>query len=335
MDSGTINAGQLPVHVRKFRILQGAGRELVELNDEVQPIVTVPARRNIKNGEMLTLDDIDPKECFLEPPTIDGAPAAFFICQALFLNLMIIFDFTPNAPRVEGEKHDPPKIRYPLQDIARAQQLVRAMGPLAQFKALAAAHWPPAPGYYPSVLIHAWRHPDDITRAVMTDVVADAYGEAYWKAQLALWGEIGTFAGRLQYIQKAIEEYAEGDYISSIHVIVPQFEGVVKDYLRSAGVEPRYRFESCLRQLKELVFSRQLVLFPKEMLDIIFAFVDTGTFLRETGDVGDPGQEVNRHGIAHGVFTGFESKSIALKYLVLLDALALVLLHDKLLTGRL
>jgi hypothetical protein len=44
---------------------------------------------------------------------------------------------------------------------------------------------------------------------------------------------------------------------------------------------------------------------------------------------------VNRYGIAHGIFTGFECESISLKYLILLDSLSFVLLHDRMLVGSL
>jgi hypothetical protein len=49
----------------------------------------------------------------------------------------------------------------------------------------------------------------------------------------------------------------------------------------------------------------------------------------------DPAQQVTRHGVAHGLFMGLEGRDIALKYLILLDALAYVILHDKLLTEQL
>ena len=65
------------------------------------------------------------------------------------------------------------------------------------------------------------------------------------------------------------------------------------------------------------------------MLELILDFLKTGTFWSDTANIGDPRQQVNRHGIVHGVFTGFEARDIALKYLVLMDALALVMLHDR------
>jgi hypothetical protein len=51
--------------------------------------------------------------------------------------------------------------------------------------------------------------------------------------------------------------------------------------------------------------------------------------------VTNPSQQVNRHGIAHGVFTEFETQEIALKYLALLDGLGFVLFHDRLVSGTL
>ena len=73
-------------------------------------------------------------------------------------------------------------------------------------------------------------------------------------------------------------------------------------------------------------------MFPREVLKLILESLETGTFWRKTRRINDPRQEVNRHGIAHGKFTGFESRDMALKYLVLLDGLVLLLLHDKMLT---
>jgi hypothetical protein len=77
------------------------------------------------------------------------------------------------------------------------------------------------------------------------------------------------------------------------------------------------------------------LLFPRQVLELMLSFIETGSWWRRTTKISDPAQEVNRHGIVHGVFTGFESRDIALKYLVLLDGLAYLLLHDKTLTDRL
>ena len=83
-----------------------------------------------------------------------------------------------------------------------------------------------------------------------------------------------------------------------------------------------------VRQLETLVFSRRDLLFPSPVLKLILDFLSSGTFWKTTADIGDPTQEVNRHGIVHGIFTGFDARDIALKYLVLVDGLALIMLHN-------
>jgi len=76
------------------------------------------------------------------------------------------------------------------------------------------------------------------------------------------------------------------------------------------------------------------MLFPKHLLDLILGFIERD-LMKNTDDVVDPGQQVNRHGIAHGIFAGFETRDIALKYLILLDSLAFVVFHDRLVAGTL
>jgi hypothetical protein len=69
------------------------------------------------------------------------------------------------------------------------------------------------------------------------------------------------------------------------------------------------------------------------VLNLIVDFIDSGSFWNNTSTITDPKQEVNRHGIAHGVFTGFETQELALKFLILIDCVAFVLLQDQLIRG--
>lgn len=334
--AGTISAAALPFPVFQFRLLQGDGKNVIEINEDVHITAKLKVNRPVNAGEPLTLADVDPSECFLEPPTVNGKPAAFFLCRSSFLNFITMFDFTTNAPPdPSGAASERRAMPYPLAEMAHADQLLKAIKPIEKYKQLADSSWPPGPAHYPHVLWHLHQDPDSIRKPEFADVVAASYNEAYWKQQLAFWSETTFFGDRLPYVTKAIEAYLAGDYMSSIYVLVPHFEGIVKDYLTQANVALRYRFESCVADLKTLVLSRKVVMFPQPVLDRIFSFIETGTFLTETAKIGDPSKEVTRHGIAHGVFKGFENRDIALKYLILLDSLAYVLLHDKLLTGTL
>ena len=310
------------------------GKTRVELNEEAFVKLSVLSKRSLKPGEEVTPADIDPAKCTLERPTLDGGEAAYYLFQSYFLDMMIYFDFTPNMPEGLESKVDVPGHRYPIAEVAAARQLLETIKPIEQFKAMAAAGWPPAPAYYPNVLVAAHKTPTALGDPAFAGTVAAAYTPKYLNDNVAFWKETNFFPGRLAYIEKAIDEYHEGDSISAIHVMAPQFEGIVRDYLSDLKVAPKYRFESQLKQLKQLVLSREVLVFPRQIVSIIFDFLEAGSFLAETDSVADPKSQVNRHGIAHGVFTGFESSVLALKYLVLLDGLALVLLQDRMLTGR-
>jgi len=184
----------------------------------------VPATRAVNAGELLTLADLNPDECFPEPPTVNGTPAAFFLCLSSLLNFITMFDFTPNAPPdPNGAAFETRPMRYPLTEIARAEQMLLAMRPIEKYKQLADASWPPGPGHYPSVLWQMHRDPRIMEQADFAEIVAASYSAAYWKRQMAFWTETNFFGDRLSYVKKAIDEYLVGDYLSSIYVVVPHF----------------------------------------------------------------------------------------------------------------
>ncbi len=332
VSSGVIAEASLPLQIHTFRVVQPGPGHIVELNDEAQLKIQVKARTAIKAGQLVRLDDIDPESSVLAPPVVDGIAKSYFLLQSAFLNLQTMFDFTQGMP--EGIEAAPP-MPFPIAELAQMREFLDAVKPVEKFKQLAELNWPPAPGYFPQVIAYAHENPGKLEGTDFADTVSATYDGDFWQRRIDLWVEAKLFPGRLDYIRKAVDEYFEGDWISSIYVIVPQFEGIMKDYLKGAGEVPKSRFADTVGQLSTLVFSRRVLLFPSPVLGLILDFLKTGTFWSSTVDIGDPAQQVNRHGIVHGVFTGFEARDIALKYLVLMDALALVMLHDLIVSGTL
>ena len=333
--SGVISPDMLPVQVHKLRLVNPGLGCRVEFNEEANLELKVATKRPLKAGEPVMLDDIDPEKCFLKAPLVDGHPASYFLVQSAFLDLQVMFDFTQNAPGTPPILEPAPAMRYDIAGFVRAWEFLKIIRPLEKFRQFSDHNWPPAPGYFPSVLAFAHRSPGLEQEPAFADAVASAYNADLWAQRMAFWTEAKFFPGRLQYVQKAIDEYQEGDWISSTYVLVPQFEGIIQEYLSSSSVTPGSSFAVQIGQLRSLILSRNLLMFPLQVLELILGFLETGTFWRNTSKIGDPMQEVNRHGIAHGVFTGFESRDIALKHLILLDGLAFLLLHDKVLTNRL
>jgi hypothetical protein len=293
--NGSLPKTNLPLELHQFRWISGAQGSVVEVNNQFQLPILVTAKRPMKAGEAVTLADIDPEACALAPAIQGGRLAAYFVYIRQFLNVLVLFDFSANNPFGSADDQPVP-LRFPLQHYLSTGQLLQSHPPLDMLAKLEARNWPPAPAYYPSVIPSLLQTDDK----VLEDAITDVYKQEYWQPRTAMWREVGLFRNRLTYIEKALERYFQKDFISAIYVLVPQFEGIVRDYLRLANVEPKYRFESCLEQLRTLLLSRQVILFPKQMLDSIIGYMQDGPFLTETGQITDPANEVNRHGIAHG-----------------------------------
>ena len=144
--AGALAPDALPFQVVQFRLLPGGGQNIIEINEDVKIAAKVPVNRAMNAGEALTLADINPDECFLQPPTLNGNPASFFLCRSSFLNFITMFDFTPGIPAEGGDPDDAPRpMRYPLAEMARAEQMLEVMRRIEKYRALADASWPPRP----------------------------------------------------------------------------------------------------------------------------------------------------------------------------------------------
>lgn len=336
--SRRINQKELPFEINQFRILQSAKQSdnKIELNNEVKLIYEAKLKRKKEINELITLDDIYIETCnFLAPQVDEGEEAAFIYYKSLYFNFFLAFDCTPNIPEKYLIDKKPSKIPFPVLDFINHKRFYEVVKPIEKLKILSDNNWPPAPGYYPYILLNLHRNPEVINNGKLLDLISKYYNKNYFKTELDKWQEVNFCKNRINYIKRSIDANFKNDYISSIYIIVPQFEGIIKDYLNECNVKVPKGFSDCVKKLKSLVLSRKLILFPVELFETIFNYLEAGSFWKSINNISDPTEMVNRHGIAHGIFTGFECKAISLKYLILMDTLSFILLHDKILTGSL
>jgi|LGVF01.1.fsa_nt_gb hypothetical protein len=334
--NGTIKENDLPLEIIQFRAIQkkqsdGNVLPIVELNQEVNIIVEFKCKRAISAGELLTIDDIYSEESFIRPPIYNGEPAAYFLCQSIFFDYFLLHDCRPNFPDITEEELKEIKIPYPILEILNNKKLYEEINPVEKIKLLSDNNWPPAPGYYPTVLLTIHQNPTILNSPSILGIISNNYGISYWDKRFAFWDETDFYPDRLPYLKRAKEAHFDNDYIASIYVLVPQFEGIITDYLIECGITPNERFKKCVEDLEKLILSRKVLMFPKEVLEIIFDYLANGSFWKRSKTISNPSTTINRHGIAHGVYTGFESEELSLKYLILLDLLSFILLHDKML----
>ncbi len=338
IDEGTIEENELPFNVFQFRIILKKISEdkvspIVEINEEVNVVVNVTAKRKTIPGEIVTLNDIDPDQSYIVPPVYDGKPAAYFLCQSSFFDYFLTFDCRPNFPDIT-EDFQEMKNAYPILDFINNIKLYKDIKPIEKIENLSKNNWPPAPGYYPHVLLELHKDSCVIDNPELLEIVSDAYGTSYWERRFAFWEETNFFPERLLYIKKAVDAHFSKDYIASIYVLVPQFEGIIVDYLSECNQRTGGTFKDKIETFKELIFSRKILMFPKQVFDTAFEYLNTGSFWENSYKIKNPSTTINRHGIAHGNFKGFECEEISLKYLILLDLLSYIILHDKMLREK-
>ena len=339
INEGIIEEKELPFDVFQFRaILKKISKDrvqpIVEINEEVNVIAEVKAKRKIDAGEIVTLNDIYPDQCYIHPPEYDGIPAAYFLCQSTFFDYFLIFDCRPNFPDITKDSQEM-KNTYPMVDYINNNKLYEDILPIEKIETLSKNNWPPAPGYYPNVLLELHRNSTIIDTPSFLEIVSNAYGTSYWERRFAFWEETNFFPSRLPYIKRAVNAHSSKDYIASIYILVPQFEGIIKDYLTECKVKfAQNDFRNTVDKLRSVVYSRTILLFPKKVFDIAFAYIKEGSFWDNSKAINNPSTTINRHGIVHGDFKGFECEEISLKYLILLDLLSYIILHDKMLRDK-
>jgi hypothetical protein len=336
--NNSISKDKLPIEIKQFRAIQkreptGIITPIVEINEEVKLIVQVKMKNKISPGNPVTLGDIYPEESYIKPPEYCGVPAGYFYWRSTFLDYIFIFDLNYNLP--ESSKGSlPNKITLPILEFINADNFVKTVKPLEKFRIFASNNWPPSPGYCPQIMNMMQINPSIIEETSFLEKIADIYNKKYWEAKIEFWTETHFFYNRMQYINRALKAHYEDDFIASIYIITPQFEGIIVDYLKKYVKIPG-KFPDIIKSFKDICLSRKVMLYPKEVLEVILDFIDNKAFWKPSRHVRDVSVEINRHGISHGAFTGFECKEISLKLLILFDALAYVLLNDKIATGDL
>ncbi len=336
--AGAVRKNDLPFELKQFRVVwpqHQSSPVSVELNDEVKLIAKAKMKRQVAAGESLTLRDIAPEEVFLQAPIVNGKPAAYFFCQAANFDYLLFFDFESNLPDVYRDEMPDAGIKYPVLDLVNAKRFADTVKPEKKFASLAKHNWPPAPGYHPAALMYLHKNPRSVRGRQFAKVVAGSFSQSFWDNRLSFWRETNFFPNRLQYLERAVRAHFENDFICSINVLVPQFEGIIKDYLAQNNPPCPGGFRDCVKSLGDLVRSRKVMMFSTYLLNITLSYLGDGSFWKRTSQIGDATKEVNRHGIAHGLFTDFESEELSLKYLILLDAMSYILLHDRILSGNL
>lgn len=337
IENGSITQDQLPIEISHFRAYQFKNTEhkissVVELNQEVNLVIRTKLRKRKLTkeliGQTVSLDELCIDECFILPPKHNGRPCAYFYFSRIFLNPWLVFDLRPNVPGISEEELNELKLKYPIKEFIRERDVIKFIKPIEKMDILMKNNWPPAPGYHPQVFLEMHKEDSIVNSDDFSKIVSNSFNQSYWNNQINLWEQLNLFPKRITYIKKAIQAHFDGDYIASIYILCPQFEGIIRDYLIGNNQKVG-KYKGNISTLKELLYSRKIIINPKKILDMVFEYLKEGSFLQRAGEIESPTKMINRPGILHGIFTGFECEELSLKFLILLDSLSFTLLSDK------
>lgn len=185
---GSLSNINLPIELSQFQILWDRldNTRIVELNDEVQIIIKVTGRRQINPGEAVTVNDIYPDKCYLENPKIKGETCSFFTYKSLFLGFTFYFNFLPNHPDYNEEKYKDLNMKFNLLDFINFREYKRLVKPYERFKELKDKDWPPAPNFYPKVILDFYKDPEIVNNNSIIDKILEVYTPDYWSKSLIL-----------------------------------------------------------------------------------------------------------------------------------------------------
>jgi hypothetical protein len=340
---GRLSSTNFPIELQQFRAYQvneGAGKikPVVQLNNEVDLKIRTKLKdpsKKIEIGQILTTSEIELEECHIFPPEQSGKPCGYFYFNRVFLEPWMTFDFTPNAPGITEEELKELRIKLPVKQWFQEKKFVEIVKPYEKMDLLVSKNWPPAPCYYPQIYASIHKDVNFIESTEFMPLLNSLVNSTYWKERLEFFDKVNLFPKRIEYIRKAVQAYLNKDYICSIYALCPQFEGIIREYLELNHIGVADHYKANLNSLKALIFSRRVLLYPKKFINIIFEYLENGSFWSHTSQIHSPEKIINRHGILHGIFTQFESEELSLKFLMLLDSLAFSIFSDRLATGSL
>jgi len=245
LQEGKLTGSDFPVELHQFRAYQ-----IKKEDDKIEPIVQLnnefdlkirtklkDPQKKIEKGQLLTVSEIELEECYIFPPEHKGRPCGYFYFNRVFLEPWMVFDLTPNAPGITEEELKELRIKLPVRQWFQERKFVEVVKPYEKIDLLVSKNWPPAPCYYPQIYAAIHKDANFIESADFLPLLNSLVNNTYWKERLEFFGEISLFPKRIEYIKKAVQAYLDEDYVYSIYVLCPQFEGIIREYLELNRIE--------------------------------------------------------------------------------------------------
>jgi len=318
----------------KFQKEQGLN-PIVEFNDEVKWIAHIQFVPGITltSGQDVYAHQIK-KIAAVSLPEINGERVAFIYLFFDGIGYRIVYDFTPHVPDEKLSKEDKGKVDLSLSiEIADSLQadltekIIKIIYSHSKEKLQDIGLWvAPALLPYPLSKIINQLAENDIQGARGT--LVETCTHQFLERISSKWWNVKQFNSRKKLIMEVLDSHKNGKYISSIHTLLPQIEGIITDRVYEklpSGQDRPYREESKIKKFQYLEISTD-TLSTYTYKQITHSAIE---FMLGKSALGDfnwdnkvDGTFPNRHVVAHGNYEEeLYSEENSIKVFLLLDTI--------------
>lgn len=334
-ETGGATAGYLPIKQALVVISTGdeqgeAGYE-VFVNEEVDVTGEISLKYgDVEKGEAIGTGELHHIHCLTFPKV--GDKESYLWLRHEPNGYALYFDFLPTLVGVDVDEETEERLSEIIRE-GMASEFLRGLyagaleEPESIRKAMTVDGWFPSP----AILPQPWREMctayDDGDPAHASELAIEAVDEESLDQMLENWVQEEPFKTDLPFLERGVQQYKEGDYVSSASVLLPRIEGLTNRALKAAGATAKSRLADAFGDVEKVATGpTQNRWIGRQLREAMNGAVDE--FFMAQFNPNDPDAEgtLGRHAHAHGATKADRyDQAYALKVLLAIDSLFFIL----------
>lgn len=157
---------------------------------------------------------------------------------------------------------------------------------------------------------------ESLTQDEVDTIICDFFEHDNFKeldSMTSRWFNAGCFTKASKQLTTGIRHHKSRDYISSIPILTPQVEGLIRTFMADMYQIQMYRFDPVMKQFKD-----KMIQVDEYITAYAMALID-GFFGDFKPNSPDDTPDFNRNKISHGLAFNYDSRAASLKLILFLN----------------
>lgn len=157
---------------------------------------------------------------------------------------------------------------------------------------------------------------DSLTQDEVDTIICNFFEQDNFKeldSMTSRWFNVGCFIKASKQLSTGIRHHKSGDYISSIPILTPQVEGLIRTFMADIYQIQMYRFDPVMKQFKD-----KMIQVDEYITAYAMALID-GFFGDFKPNCPDDTPDFNRNKISHGLAFNYDTRAASLKLILFLN----------------